>query len=380
MRVLHVYSGNLFGGIEAMLVTMARCREACASLEADVALCFDGRLARELTAAGVSVHQLGEVRASRPYTLQRARRELAELLARERFDRVICHASWSYALAAPIVRRARIPLVFWAHDALTGRHWTERWAKRTTPDLVIANSRYTASTVGMLSSDVDVEVIYPPVELPPSFSEAERLLVRGELETRADAVVVVQACRMDSWKGHRVLLAALAALGERPEWTCWLIGGAQRHGEERYVLQLIELTRQLQLSDRVRFAGERSDVTRLLSAADLLCQPNISPEPFGIAFVEALGAGLPVVTSRLGGATEIVDELCGRLVEPNDPVRLCMTLETLILDGDLRRRLAANAPERARALCDPASQVQRLHACLEAMTRQGRRGIEELRQ
>ena len=49
----------------------------------------------------------------------------------------------------------------------------------------------------------------------------------------------------------------------------------------------------------------------LLAAADLFCQPNTAPEPFGLSLVEALQAGLPVVTSGIGGACEIVDASCG---------------------------------------------------------------------
>jgi glycosyltransferase involved in cell wall biosynthesis len=367
MRVLHVYSGNLFGGIEAMLLTLAGQRAVCPELDVEVALCFDGRLARELDATGVRVHQLGETRVSRPHTVHRARRALAALIARERFDRVICHAAWPYALFARVVRRAGVPLVFWAHDAFTGKPWTERWARRTAPDLVIANSRYTAATLASVYDKVGVQVAYAPVEAPTPLSSEERHRVREQLGAPAGAVVVVQACRMESWKGHAVLLAALAALQGQPDWTCWLVGGAQRPGEAAYVASLVELTRRLEIADRVRFAGERTDVPRLLASADLLCQPNLTPEPFGIVFVEALGAGLPVVTSELGGAMEIVDESCGRLVPPGDPAALAAALEPLIAGATLRGRLAAAASERARSLCDPKRQVRRLHECLAAM-------------
>src|SRR5438034_7835407 len=100
MRVLHVYSGNLFGGIESLLLTLTRPGAACGELDSAVALCFEGRLARELQATGVPVHHLGETRVRRPHTMRRARRALADLLVRERFDRVICHAAWSYAIFA----------------------------------------------------------------------------------------------------------------------------------------------------------------------------------------------------------------------------------------------------------------------------------------
>ena len=95
MRLLHVYSGNLYGGIETILVALARYRELCPVLVQEFALCFDGRLSRELEALGVPVHSLGEVRASRPLTIRRARRALATLVGSARYDRVICHAPWS---------------------------------------------------------------------------------------------------------------------------------------------------------------------------------------------------------------------------------------------------------------------------------------------
>src|SRR5262245_35945727 len=147
MRVLHVYSGNLFGGIEAMLLAIARQPASAAGLESEFALCFDGRLSGELTTAGARVHRLAEVRVSRPATVHRARRALRALIATRRFDRVICHASWSHAIFGGPIRRAGVPLVVWAHDALDGTHWTERWSRRTPPDLAICNSRFTAASV-----------------------------------------------------------------------------------------------------------------------------------------------------------------------------------------------------------------------------------------
>jgi glycosyltransferase involved in cell wall biosynthesis len=98
------------------------------------------------------------------------------------------------------------------------------------------------------------------------------------------------------------------------------------------------------------------------------CQANITPESFGITYVEALAAGLPVVTSRFGGAMEIVDESCGVLVPPGDSNALAAALERLIVDRPLRAKLAAAAPARARTLSDPATQMFRLADALNAMS------------
>jgi glycosyltransferase involved in cell wall biosynthesis len=101
-----------------------------------------------------------------------------------------------------------------------------------------------------------------------------------------------------------------------------------------------------------------------MAAADVYCQPNTGPEPFGIAFVEALLAGLPVVTSALGGALEIIDETCGIVVPPGDPVALSSELRDLIDDTELQGRLSAAGPARGRELCDSTRQVAALHEVL----------------
>jgi glycosyltransferase involved in cell wall biosynthesis len=114
------------------------------------------------------------------------------------------------------------------------------------------------------------------------------------------------------------------------------------------------------VSDRVRFLGQRSDVPRLMAAADVYCQPNTGAEPFGIVFVEALYAGLPVVASAAGGALEIVDETCGVLTPVGDPAAVADTLRELLTDPTRRRNLGTNGPMRAAALCDPGRYLARL--------------------
>jgi glycosyltransferase involved in cell wall biosynthesis len=372
MRVLHVYSGNLYGGIETLLQTMARMRALCPAIEPEAALCFEGRLSTELAATGVSVHRLPEARASRPQSIIRARRQLAAIIGAGRFDRVVCHAAWSQALFGGVVKRANVPLVFWAHDIATGTHWTERLARRVRPDLVICNSRYTAGSIKQLYDSVPAIVLTYPIDTNAAVvTAAERAALRQEFDTPADATVLIQVSRMEAWKGHAVVVEALARLREQPGWVWWVVGGAQRPEEVAYVNELVAAARRLGIADRVRWLGEQRDVRRLLAAADVHCQANIAPEPFGIAYVEALAAGLPVVTSRSGGAMEIVDESCGVLVPPGDSRALAAALERLIVDRPFRAKLAAAAPARARHLSDPATQLARLAEALTAMSPAG---------
>jgi glycosyltransferase involved in cell wall biosynthesis len=369
MTVLHVYSGNLFGGIESILVALARHRHACPDMEADVALCFEGRLSRELLDAGTAVHQLGEVRVSRPQTVSRARRRLAQLIGSRSYDVVVLHAPWAHALFAPVVRKRGLPIALWVHDLWTGRHWTERWARRTRPDALICNSRFTESAAAAAFPGLPAVVVYAPVAGPRSQSTPdERRVVRRELETSDSAVVVVQASRLEPWKGHKLLIDALALLEQR-DWIWWQIGGPQRPREAAYLESLRERAQRRGIAARVRFAGQRDDVARILAAADVHCQPNIEPEPFGVAFVEALSAGLPVVTTSVGGAVEIVDDTCGCLVPPGDPQALASALSLLLGDSALRSSLGSQAPARARALCDPDAQTLKFGEVLAGVAR-----------
>jgi glycosyltransferase involved in cell wall biosynthesis len=368
MRVLHIYSGNLYGGVETLLVTLARHRDLCPSMEPHFAICFQGRLSEELAAVGAKIHFLGNVRVRQPLSVLRARRALRDVLRAHQIDIAICHSAWPQAIFGPAIRRAKLPLVFWLHNAVNGHHWLQFWARRTPPDLALCNSRFVQSSLPKLYRNTPNQVIHCPVSpIQPRVSDAERQAIRAELNVAGDTIVIVQTSRMEAWKGHHLLLHALIVLNDIPGWTAWIVGGAQRPDELRYMHDLKKASATLGIGDRVRFLGQRSDVPQILAAADIHCQPNTGPEPFGITFVEALYAGVPVVTTAMGGGREVVDDSCGILAPPADPQALAASLRTLIQDGALRRTLGAAGPTRARRLCDPATQMTRLAELLSAL-------------
>ncbi len=355
MKVLHVSAGALYGGVERVLTTLAKQREP------HFAVCFEGRLSSELRALNAPVHQLGEVRVSRPAGILTARAALHRLLAAQKFDVVITHLPWAHAIFAPVARAAGIPVVFWMHGFATGNarhrlHWTEMWARRTPPALVLCNSHATAATAQVIFPNARQKILYYPVEqtVPPP--------------ARDEPPLILQISRMESWKGHALLFAALALLPADVSWRCRIVGGAQRPEEATYLREL----RAHPIAERVEFAGERSDVSAQLASADIFCQPNTGPEPFGIVFIEALAAGLPVVTTHLGAAPEIVDPTCGLLTPPGDAHSLARALTTLLRDAALRTRLGAAGTERARQLCDPDRQIALLYDALAAAIWQSR--------
>jgi glycosyltransferase involved in cell wall biosynthesis len=368
MRVTHVVSGRLFGGIEQMLVTIARCRHLTPEIDHQFAVASPGRLEQELQACGAVVRFLGDVRLSRPTSVIHARADLARLLATSdpHSAAVVCHAPWAFALFAPVARRGGVPVVLWQHDHADGRSLVERWARTTRADLVICNSVWTSRTTSALQPDVAVRVIHPPVSVPEKPGSSREAL-RVEIGTSSNDVVILAASRLEPWKGHLNLLRALGRLADLAGWTLWIAGGAHRPHEHQYVSELRQTVRQLGIDERVRFLGERNDVPALMRAADILCQPNQGPEPFGVVLAEALLSSLPVVTVSLGGAPEIVSDACGRLVPAANQDALVDALRELIANADSRRALGARGPAHARDRVAPEVIMPALARTLESL-------------
>ena len=84
-----------------------------------------------------------------------------------------------------------------------------------------------------------------------------------------------------------------------------------------------------------------------------------------MSFVEALASGLPVITTRLGAAPEIVDDSCGILTEPGSIDGLIAALDRLLMDSPVRARLAENGVKRSAQFCDLPRALDQLAAALE---------------
>lgn len=369
MKVCYLNSGNLFGGIETLLVTLARYRGECPEMEPEFGVCFEGKYSRALRQEGVVVHNYGAARMSRPWQVWSARRMIAAQLRQSRPDVVVAHGSWSLAVLGPEVRKAGIPLVYWTHDRVASpMPWQEKWAKLTPPDLVIANSHYTAAGQDDLYPGIPRQVIYCALSPPLRRYEAEEIAeFRQRQNTPKDVPVILQVSRLDEHKGHRIHLQALGRLRDLP-WICWIVAGPQRPAEKVFLEELKQQAKDLGIADRVRFLGWQEDVEIVFEAADVFCQPNTGAEPFGLTFVEALWRGKPVVSSAMAGALEVVSADCGILCPPGDASALAESLGRLVGEPELRGRLGAAGPARAQGLCDPAARLREVELCLRKLT------------
>ena len=160
---------------------------------------------------------------------------------------------------------------------------------------------------------------------------------RSRFEEEGRPPVVLSVARQYRRKDTPTLLEAFARLRQsHPAVRLRIVGG----GPE--LPRLRARARELGLGERVTFLGEVPDggaVRREYLAADLFCLPSLQ-EGFGIVFLEAMAAGLPIVAARTAAVPEVVPGgEAGLLVPPRDPAALAAALARLLDDEALRRRL-----------------------------------------
>jgi glycosyltransferase involved in cell wall biosynthesis len=147
-------------------------------------------------------------------------------------------------------------------------------------------------------------------------------------------------------KGQLDLVEAAGRLVPRfPNLVFVLCGAAADAEYHARVLQRIE---ELRLGAHFRFPGFQSDVRSLLAHCELLVHPAHS-EGFGLAIIEAMAAGRPVVSTRSGGPEEILEDgVSGLLVPVGDPAALAEAVARVLDDAPLSGALGRAAMERAR--------------------------------
>ena len=149
---------------------------------------------------------------------------------------------------------------------------------------------------------------------------------------------------------------AISALEHVPGAELVIAGGPERERleEEPEARRLLAIAEEASVADRVHLRGrlEREEVPRLLRSADALVSVPWY-EPFGIAPLEAMACGVPVVASAVGGMIDtVVDGVTGVHVAPRDPERLAAVLSSLLADSDRRIAFGRAGVERTRRLYD----------------------------
>ena len=387
LRVLAIDQSGVLGGAELSLLEVVKglrsridvllfndgpFREALATAGARVDVLDSGAL-RDVRRDGGAAPRLGVVAGIA--SLVRATRSRAR-------DADVLYANTQRAMVIGVLagRLARKPVVWHLRDIVSPEHFgrVQRSVIKACAKLglahVIANSHASARAFEQLTGfDTRcIDVVHNGVDEAPftALEQVSQRQLRKEAGLPEDAFLVGAFSRLARWKGQHVLLEALL-LDTRMHAV---LVGAPLFGEDDYAAELHAFVQAHDLAARVHFLGFRRDIAACMRAVDVIAHTSITPEPFGRVVVEGMLAKRPVVASRDGGVTEIVEHgESGLLCTPGDAAELAATLASLHDDPVLRTRLAARGLATARARFGKVQYVGAVERVLgEVVTRRRR--------
>ena len=328
-----------------------------------------GGMVAELDRAGITHIKLN-VASKNPFVIHANGRRLARLAAKHRVD--IVHArsrapAWSAKRAAALSGAAFMTTV---HAAYKYKSEAKRRynAIMTEGERVIAISDFIAGYIGENYGTDPAKVVVIPrgvdvdrLKRGSVTSERTINLLRS-WRAPEDLPVLLMPARLTRIKGHEVLIEALALRGKR-DLFCVIVGATDADADYRRELETLIEARGL--GDRVRIAGNCSDMAAAYNAAAMVVAPSIVPEGFGRVPVEAQAIGKPVIASRLGGFMETIEDgVTGLLFPPGDAAALAAAIDNVMgLDAGQREALAQRAETTVRtrftkdAMCRATLQV-----------------------
>lgn len=238
---------------------------------------------------------------------------------------------------------ARVPYV--SHERGVGERLSRssRWLGGAAATNICISSAIREALVRQGLSGAKAVVVYNGIDterVRPTLAPERVKALHG---IGPDDPVIGVVGNIKKWKGQETVVQATAILKERwPGIRCLLVGDATVDvGYHAYLCGLVE---RLDLRDNVIFAGFRNNPADYINAMDVVVHPSHQPEPFGRVNIEAMYLRKPVVSTNLGGPTEIFDNGSdGILIEPDDAPLLARHVAALVDSPELRRRLGENA-------------------------------------
>jgi arylsulfatase A-like enzyme/glycosyltransferase involved in cell wall biosynthesis len=355
LKIMHLIPDLRIGGAERMAITLANGLAQAGHKVVLVAIRCGGPLEAELrTDLGIEFKILQVERASikRPWAFLRSvraiRSQLDRLIREFEPDVVQSHIPENDLFVAGSVRRTKIGLhipvvhsinfhVNRQRFGLRGRArlWILSRVLRHAPAVWAVSNAVAKSVALHTGRSIDsITVLHNGIELRQFADLPTRNAARATLCLPKRTQIVLGVGRLHSIKNYKLLIdASVAILKQRPN-TLFLLAGEGDHRAE-----LEARISALGVEKNWRLLGQRKDIALCLAAADVFVQPSRC-EGFGLAVIEAMAAGLPVVATDVGGMGEIIEhEVTGLLIPHNDRAQLATSMHRLLAEPELAAQL-----------------------------------------
>ncbi|HEU5003747.1 MAG TPA: glycosyltransferase [Actinomycetota bacterium] len=345
--VLLVSPSAVPGGAERALVGLARHLPAF-GYEPKPVLLHRGPVEEWFAEVGWPAHVVEAGRLRDPAAGIRVVRELRSMIRRTGIQAVVSNMAKGHVYGGAACWASSVPAIWWQQGIPDAASRMDAVAARVPATVVVASCEEAVAAQRELTPERRVVKIHlgSPVEQVAEYRGSGQA-IRAQLGWESAPVVGIVG-RLQAWKGQRVFLEAAARVARaNPAARFLVVGGAVLGWEGDYPAQLQTQVEELGITDRVHFAGHRSDVYPWFDAMDVVVHASFG-EPFGLVLVEALALGKPLVATAAGGPLEIIEDgVSGVLVPVGEPAPMADAILSIV--GDEARAAALRAGALARA-------------------------------
>lgn len=345
IHVVHIIDLLRVGAAQKLLLTFANTvsghgnvRLTVISLSPDT----DGAIPDELKSLGVRVEHI----PAKSLFDFRCLADLIRFLRAERYDIIQTHLTYANIIGTLAGRITGIPVVATLHPTQSNPGWFSRFQEWFVIQALRVGAQRTMA-VGDITADADsrlsgrnLDIIPNAVAMMAPLPQDERMRIRTEIAADPDRPLVISVGGLTEQKGYPDLISAFTVVHQHHPSAVLIIVG-----EGKLKNLLAAQIAHSRLQDHVILLGPRDDIPRLLAASDLfVCSSRWERLP--VALLEAMSAGLPVVSTSVGDIPKIVIAGTGKLVPAQAPMRLAGVICAMLMDSRERQTLGLAAKKR----------------------------------
>jgi len=265
-------------------------------------------------------------------------RILRKMLDGRKVDLIHTNSYLDRTVASLAAWQLRIPCIASVHSCFSIQHNITHWIRNrflihhfvtdgySTKKLMMKNDGIREDRITVIHNGLPQDTV--------QINDEDRAAIRQEFGIPLDAIVLTNIASFVEFKGQRSLIDAMKCLVERhTNVHCLLVGDGELSGD------LQHHTKEMELENKIHFAGYRTDISALLSASDVYVQPSLNHggETFPLSIISALLAKLPVVSSDVGDIRYLVrHEENGLLLQPALTDQLVAALDRIITSAETR--------------------------------------------
>ena len=316
-------------------------------------------LAKELESIGVKVINVSIPRTLNPKPIISSYNQVKRIIKSEHYDLIHCHSPIGGAicrLAAKKERKTGTKVIYTAHgfhfyNGAPLKNWlvfypVEKWLSKYTDVLITINNEDYKRASNKFNAVRTIKIPGVGVDTQKfAICKVDKAAKRKELRLKEEDFVLLSVGELSDRNNHKIVIEALCQMKEKGtiENIVYLLVGRGDLKEE-----FEKLIKQNQLEEHIMLLGFRTDTDELCEIADCFVHPSIR-EGLGIAPLEAMAAGLPLISANVNGIKDYTEDgISGCCIDPTDVAEMVRAIEKMHSNEEFRKRCSANNWEKAK--------------------------------